>query len=86
MKCMIIGNKIDLKDERKVEAKSLGIPIIETSAFDATNVKEDFYDLLKEMYKVIRKKLDIVESQAESGKDVVKLDTTKEKKRKVVLI
>ena len=86
MKCMIIGNKIDLKDERKVEAKSLGTPIIETSALDATNVKEDFYDLLKEMYKVIRKKLDIVESQAESGKDVVQLDTTKEKKRKVVLI
>ena len=89
MKLMIVGNKTDLKDERQVKteealvkAKDLEAPIMETSALDGSNVKEAFYDLLKEMYKEIRKKLDIVESQAESGKDAVQLDTTEEKKKK----
>ena len=89
MKLMIIGNKIDLKDERQVEtdealakAQILEAPIMETSALDATNVKEAFYDLLKEMYKEIRKKLDIVESQAESGKEGIQLDTTEETQKK----
>ena len=89
MKLMIVGNKTDLKDERQVtteealvKAKDLEAPIMEASALDGSNVKEAFYDLLKEMYKEIRKKLDIVESQAESGKDAVQLDTTEEKKKK----
>ena len=89
MKLMIVGNKTDLKDERQVKteealakAKELEAPIMEASALDGSNVKEAFYDLLKEMYKEIRKKLDIVESQAESGKDAVQLDTTEEKKKK----
>ena len=89
IKLILIGNKIDLKDERQVKteealvkAKDLEAPIMETSALDGSNVKEAFYDLLKEMYKEIRKKLDIVESQAESGKDAVQLDTTEEKKKK----
>ena len=89
MKLMIVGNKTDLKDERQVKteealakAKELEAPIMEASALDGSNVKEAFYDLLKEMYKEIRKKLDIVESQAESGNDGVQLDTTEEKKKK----
>ena len=66
MKLMIIGNKTDLKDERAVpteealeKAKDLEAPLMETSALDGNNVKEAFYDLLKEMYREIRKKLDI---------------------------
>ncbi len=89
MKVMIIGNKTDLKDERQVtteeaslKAQDLGAPIMETSALDASNVKEAFYDLMKEMYKEIRKKLDIVESQAETGKEGVQLDTNEEQKKK----
>lgn len=89
MKLMIIGNKIDLKDERQVQsneasekAELLEAPIMETSALDATNVKEAFYDLLKEMYKEIRKKLDIVESQQEGGKDGIQLDTAEETQKK----
>ena len=89
MKVMIIGNKTDLKDERQVtteeaslKAQDLGAPIMETSALDASNVKEVFYDLMKEMYKEIRKKLDIVESQAETGKEGVQLDTNEEQKKK----
>ena len=89
MKLMIIGNKIDLKDERQVQSSEasekaalLEAPIMETSALDATNVKEAFYDLLKEMYKEIRKKLDIVESQTESGKDGIQLDTAEDNQKK----
>ena len=84
MKLMIIGNKIDLKDERQVEtdealakAQTLEAPIMETSALDATNVKEAFYDLLKEMFREVRKKLDIVE-QSEGGKEGVQLSTNTE--------
>ena len=89
MKLMIIGNKIDLKDERQVEtdealakAQILEAPIMETSALDATNVKEAFYDLLKEMYKEVKKKLDVVESQAESGNDGIQLETNDESQKK----
>ena len=89
MKLMIIGNKIDLKDERQVQSSEasekaalLEAPIMETSALDATNVKEAFYDLLKEMYKEIRKKLDIVESQKASEKDAIQLDTVEDNQKK----
>ena len=89
MKLMIVGNKTDLKEERVVttevamgKAKDLEVPLMETSALDGTNVKEAFYDLLKEMYREIRKKLDIVESQAEKGKDGVQLDTNEKKEKK----
>ena len=84
MKVMIVGNKIDLKEERVVsteeateKAKLLESPIMETSALDATNVKEAFYDLLKEMFREVRKKLDIVE-QSEGGKEGVQLSTNTE--------
>ena len=89
MKLMIIGNKIDLKDERQVEtdealakAQILEAPIMETSALDATNVKEAFYDLLKEMYKEVKKKLDVVESQAEGGNEGIQLETNEENQKK----
>ncbi len=89
MKLMIIGNKIDLKDERQVEtdealakAQILEAPIMETSALDATNVKEAFYDLLKEMYKEISKKLVAVESQSETENAGVQLDTNNEEEKK----
>ena len=51
-------NKMDLAKYREVlnqqtlnKAKTLGIPIMETSALDSTNIKETFYDLIKEIYK-----------------------------------
>ena len=90
MKLMIIGNKCDLDDKREVQtddafekAKDLQSPIMETSALDGTNVKEAFYDLLREMYKEIKKKLDIVENQnnAEGGKYGIELNTNGDKKK-----
>lgn len=48
---------------------------METWALDTTNIKEVFYDLLKEIYKEISKKIEIVESQAEAWKEGIQLDT-----------
>ena len=54
---IMIGNKTDLKESMvitsemgKDKAGNLHIPIMETSALDASNVKEAFYLLIKEMY------------------------------------
>ena len=59
----MVGNKIDLIQYRQVsndqamnKAKLIGMPIMETSALYSTNVKEAFYDLLKEIYIFVRNK------------------------------
>ena len=89
MKLMIVGNKTDLKDARQVEtnealqkAKDLEAPLMEASAKDGNNVKEAFYDLLKEMYREIKKKIEVVESQAQEGKDGIQLETNDKKEKK----
>ena len=58
---MMIGNKTDVKDKIVVNsemsqerAMALGIPVMETSALDSTNVQEAFFQLLREMYKSIK--------------------------------
>ena len=68
IKIMMIGNKIDLKDEKEVsteEALSKGkyfeLPLVEASAIDSTNVKQAFYDFIKEIYKIVKKQKDIDE-------------------------
>ena len=88
MKTMMIGNKIDLKDERAVsteealeKAKLLELPLMEASALDSTNVKQAFYDLLKEMYKEVKKTIDVVE-QAEKQNEGVQLDTNQPQEKK----
>ena len=82
IKLMIIGNKIDLKDEREVKneeamkkAESLGIPLMETSALDATNVKEAFCDLLKEIYKDMKDNLNNPENKYQNEKKGIDLNT-----------
>ena len=82
IKLMIIGNKIDLKDEREVKneeamkkAESLGIPLMEASALDSTNVKEAFYDLLKEIYKDIKENLNNPENKYQNEKKGIDLNT-----------
>ena len=88
IKLMLIGNKIDLKDYRDVQneealekAKTLGIPIMETSALDATNVKEAFYDLLKEIYKDMKDKINNPEYKQSHQKKGIDLNTNTEKKK-----
>ena len=87
MKTMMIGNKIDLKDERTVsteealdKAKLLELPLMEASALDSTNVKQAFYDLLKEMYKEVKKTIDVVE-QTEKQNEGVQLDTNQKEEK-----
>ena len=88
MRTMMIGNKIDLKDERQVsteealeKAKLLELPLMEASALDSTNVKQAFYDLLKEMYKEVKKTIEVVE-QAEKQNEGVQLDITQTDEKK----
>ena len=80
----------DLKDERQVtteealeKAKDLETAIMETSALDGNNVKEAFYDLLKEMFREIKKKIDIAENQvSQGGKEGIQLNTHEEESKK----
>lgn len=72
---MVIGNKIDLTDKIVVKSdealnkgKMLDIPVMETSALDSTNVKEAFYQLLREMYKSIKS---IMKQQEEKGQEAI---------------
>ena len=91
IKLIILGNKIDLKDNKDVsteqaltKAKELGVPLMETSALDSTNVKEAFYDLLKEMYLEVSKTLEYVENQnlKNNSNNGIQLDTANEQKKK----
>ena len=84
---MMIGNKTDLTDSIQVtsdmsksKATALEIPVMETSALDASNVKEAFYQLLGEMYKSVS---GITEGEGASEGKVssgVALDTNKGEK------
>ena len=89
---MIVGNKTELTDKIVVtsenateKAKALENPIMETSALDSTNVKEAFYQLLREMYISVKDLLKEYE-QKEAGTPIEKesngvaLDTKEEKK------
>ena len=88
---MIVGNKTDLTDQRVVtsdaaleKAKALEIPIMEASALDSSNVKEAFYQLLREMYKSIKQMMEAHEQkEAEQGAtpEGVKLDTNEKKEK-----
>ena len=89
IKLMIIGNKIDLKDRREVKleeaiekSKSLDVPIMETSALNATNVTQAFHDLLKEMYYEVRGKYDTQVENVEPTKEVITLNTDKNEPKK----
>ena len=89
IRLILIGNKIDLKDSKAVsteqalaKAKEWGIALMETSAKEATNVKEAFHDLLKEMYCEMNKTLQLVESKNLENNNGVQLDVNEQKKKK----
>ena len=92
IKLILIGNKIDLAEQKVVntdealaKAKTWGIPLMETSAKSAVNVKEAFHDLLKEMYLEMNKNLQNVENKNLENNNGVQLDVNekKEKKREI---
>ena len=81
LKIMIIGNKLDLTNERKVDtetaldkAKSLNVPLMETSAFNSTNIQKAFESILREMYKEFKKEKD-GEKKEQNRTEGVKLET-----------
>ena len=55
---------------------------METSALDATNVKEAFNDLLKEIYKDMKDNLNRPEHKFQSDKKGIDLNTTKNPEKK----
>ena len=89
---VLVGNKIDLMQYREVsndqamnKAKLIGMPIMETSALDSTNVKEAFYDLLKEIYIFVRNKNnnnDDGKNYNDKDKEGIKIDTCERDKEK----
>ena len=86
---IVIGNKNDLIDKKIInsessieKAKSFGIAIMETSALDASNVKEAFYLILKEMYKSVKSMMQDNEKKDSVDTAGVQLDTNNENKGK----
>jgi small GTP-binding protein len=65
IKIIMVGNKTDLENKRviskevsKNKAADLNIPVIETSALNASNVKEAFHLMIKEIYNCAITKID----------------------------
>ena len=72
-------------DQAMNKAKLIGMPIMETSALDSTNVKEAFYDLLKEIYIFVRNKNnnnDDGKNYNDKDKEGIKIDTYERDKEK----
>ena len=89
IKLILIGNKIDLAEQKVVntdealaKAKTWGIPLMETSAKSAVNVKEAFHDLLKEMYLEMNKNLQNVENKNLENNNGVQLEVNEKKEKK----
>ena len=87
LKMMIIGNKSDLNDERKVDietalekAKLLNIPFMETSALDSTNIQNAFENILREMYKDFQNEKENIKKELSNNRlEGIKLDTIDKK-------
>ncbi|OMJ91517.1 hypothetical protein SteCoe_5887 [Stentor coeruleus] len=95
IKVMLIGNKLDLEDKRKVlkkialdYARSYNMIFFETSCLNATNVETAFVSLAKELHHIDRKPEHIEncpEAIKEKFKSIIldhKTDNTVKKKRK----
>lgn len=82
IKLILIGNKTDLKESREVDvelgldkAKTFGMPFMETSAKDTTNVQEAFHCLFKEIYKDYQQKVDKQEKESKEENEGIQLET-----------
>ena len=81
-KIILVGNKIDLADQRKVQtetalekAQELNMPLMETSALENKNIKEVFEMLLLYLYEEYEK-------EKIKNKKIKKKEKEKEKKKK----
>ena len=90
MQFLLIGNKKDLINDRKVteqkgidKAKELNMNLFEASALEKTNVNEAFNYLVKEIYLNIRKEKNIITNNDEKiGQGGIALNTNKKKRKK----
>ena len=85
---IMIGNKTDLKENiiinsemSKEKGNLLHVPVMETSALNASNVKEAFYLLIKEMYLSFINK-DNINARGDSIDEGVSLDVKKKEPQK----
>lgn len=88
---MVVGNKIDLSDERcvstedgKAFAEKYDVPFIETSAKDTTNVEKAFTEIIGAIYdqKIHGNNMDFEANEANEtvSLETKKLTTNEEKK------
>ena len=90
MQFLLVGNKKDLVNDRKVteqkgidKAKELNMNLFEASALEKTNVNEAFNYLMKEIYLNIRREKNINTNNDEKiGKSGIALNTNKKNKKK----
>ena len=89
LKLLLIGNKSDKKDERKMsietalhKARQLNIPLMETSAYDSTNIKKVFETILKEMYKEFKKEKVNYKKEKTNKSEGVNLEIENQKENK----
>jgi len=89
LKLLLIGNKSDKKDERKIsietalhKARQLNIPLMETSAYDSTNIKKAFETILKEMYKEFKKEKVNYKKEKTNKSEGVNLEVENQKENK----
>ena len=89
LKLLLIGNKSDKKDERKMsietalhKARQLNIPLMETSAYDSTNIKKAFETILKEMYKDFKKEKVNYKKEKTNKSEGVNLEVETQKENK----
>ena len=90
MQFLLVGNKKDLINDRKVteqkgidKAKELNMNLFEASALEKTNVNEAFNYLMKEIYLNIRREKNINTNNDEKiGQSGIALNTNKKNKKK----
>ena len=90
MQFLLVGNKKDLVNDRKVteqkgidKAKELNMNLFEASALEKTNVNEAFNYLMKEIYLNIRREKNINTNNDEKiGQSGIALNTNKKNKKK----
>ena len=90
MQFLLVGNKKDLINDRKVteqrgidKAKELNMNLFEASALEKTNVNEAFNYLVKEIYLNIRKEKNIAANNDEKiGQGGITLNTNKKNRKK----
>ncbi len=84
-KSIIVGNKIDLNDERTVTpeegqnfANKKNCPFFESSAKDKINIDEIFLTLLKE---ILKNKKDVIDSKIKEEEKTINLDNNNIQKK-----